>query len=321
MTNLTRRHALGLLAALPAAARAEGAWPDRPMRIVVGYPAGGPTDFPARLLQDPLSQLWSQPIVIENRPGASSVLATEVVAKSAPDGYTLLMGASVHASNPAVYPRLPYDSLRDFTPIVNIYGSPTMILTAADSPWRNPRDMLAAMKAQPGMTYATSGNGSSGQFAGETFAQKFGVELTHVAYRGAAPAFQDVITGRVPITFATLSGALPLARDGKLKAIAVAAPQRVAVLPNVPTLAEFGLDVPDTSPWYGLIGPAGIPQAVALKIAADVQVLLRRPAIAQRILDQGGVLIAEGPDVFAARIRREMAETAEVARRAHIRSE
>ena len=317
-----RRGMLGAAMGVAAApAGAQPGWPDRPVRLIVGYPAGGPTDFPARLLQEPLQQLWGQPLIIENRAGASSVLASEVVAKAPADGYTLLMAASVHASNPAVYPRLPYDTLRDFSPIVCIYNSPTILFVAPDSQWRSAQDLVAQMRRSPGMVYATSGNGSSGHFAAAMFGQAHHVELTHVAYRGATPAFQDVITGRVPMTFATLSGALPLARDGKLRALAVCGPQRVEALPGVPTLGEVGLPIPDTSPWYGFIGPAGMAAALVQRIAADVQGLLRRPDLARRIIDQGGIIMGEGPADFARRIEHEMAETAAVARDAHIRSE
>ena len=319
-----RRGILGataLVAAGKAQAQPQAQWPDRPVRLIVGYPAGGPTDFPARLLQEPLQQAWGQPVVIENRAGASSVLATEFVAKAPADGYTLLMSASVHASNPAVYPRLPYDSIRDFTPIVCIYGSPTVLFVAPDSPWRTPAELVAEMRRNPGMTYATSGNGASGHFAGAMFSLKHHVELTPVAYRGAAPAFQDVMTGRVPMTFGTLSGALALAKDGKLRALAICGPQRSEVLPGVPTLAEFGLEIADTSPWYGFIGPAGMPPAVVERIASTTQAVLRRPDIARRIVEQGGVLLGEGPAEFAQRMRHEMEETAQVARAAGIRSE
>jgi tripartite-type tricarboxylate transporter receptor subunit TctC len=317
-----RRGMLGAAAVVAAApAQGQGAWPDRPVKVIVGFPAGGPTDFPARLLQEPLQRAWGQPLVIENRAGASGILASEVVAKSAPDGCTLLMGASVHASNPAVYPRLPYDTLRDFTPIVGIYNSPTVLFVAPDSPWRTVQELLAEMRRNPGMVYATSGNGTSGHFAAAMFSLQQHVDLTHVAYRGASPAFQDVITGRVPMTFSTLSGALPLARDGKLRALAICGAQRVEVLPAVPTLGEVGLGIPDTSPWYGFIGPAGMPPALVERIAGDVQGILQRPEIARRIIDQGGIIMAEGPAAFAERIRHEMAETAAVARDANIRSE
>lgn len=321
---LTRRGLMaGATLALGAgAAQAQTSWPDRPVRIIVGYPAGGPTDYPARLLQDPLAQLWGQPIVIENRPGASSLLATEFVAKAAPDGATILMAASVHASNPAVYQRLPYDTLRDFAPIVCIYSSPTVLMVAQNAPWRTVQDLVAEMRRTPGMLNATSGNGASGHFAAAMFGLRNNIDITNVAYRGAAPAFQDVMTGRVPMSFGTLSGALTLIKGEKLRVLAICAPQRMEnILPGVPTLDEIGLGIPDTSPWYGFIGPAALPRPIVDRIAADTQGLLRRPEIAQRITEQGGVLLGEGPDKFAERIRREMAETAEVARRANIRNE
>ncbi len=315
------RRSLALLPFLAAPARAQGAWPEKPVRLIVGYTAGGPTDFVARLFQEPLQQVWGQPIVIENRPGASAVLGTEVVARSAPDGYTLLLGTSVHSSNPAIYPKLPYDSIADFIPIALLYGSPTVLFTKADSPLKTARDVVALARKEGTLAYATSGNGSSGHFAGGMFARKARVDLTHIAYRGAAPALQDLVGGRVPISFATLSGALTLARGGAIRAIAVCAPQRVEVLPGVPTLAESDLDIPDTSPWFGFIGPAGLPPAVVQRIAADARTVIRRPDIRARIIDQGGVVLDEGPVEFAARLRREMEESIEVAKAIGIRAE
>lgn len=315
------RRALGALALTPALARAQPAWPDRPVRLIVGFPAGGPTDFAARILQDPLSQLWGQPIVIENRAGASQVIASELVAKSPPDGYTLLLTASTHTSNAVVYARLPYDTLRDFIPIVNVYASPQVLFVGPDSPWKTVDELIAAAKRSPGLASSGSGNGTSGHFAMEMFARKVGIELTYVAYRGAPPALADVVAGRVPMTFSTLAGALALARDGKLRALAIAGPQRVEVLPNVPTLRELGHEIPDTSAWYGLTAPVGTPAAVTQRITNDVLGLLKRPEIIRRITDQGGVVLAEGPAEFEARIRRELADNAVVAREKNIRVE
>jgi tripartite-type tricarboxylate transporter receptor subunit TctC len=305
----------------PGAVRAQGAWPDRPVRLIVGFPAGGPTDFAARILQDPLQQAWGQPLVIENRAGASQVIASELVAKSPPDGYTLLLTASTHTSNHAIYARLPYDTLRDFTPIALVYASPTVLFVGPNQPWRSVKELVAALKANPGMASSTSGNGTSGHFAVEMFMRKAGVELTPVAYRGAAPALADVVGGRIPLTFSTLAGAITLAREGRLRALAIAGPQRVAALPGVPTLEEEGFGIPDTSPWYGITGPAGMPEAIVRRIATDVLALLQRPDFVKRIEDQGGIAVGEGPEVFAARIRREMAENAEIARAANIRVE
>ena len=322
MPESTRRAALALAAGVAAAgrpSRAQGNWPDRPVRLIIGYPAGGPTDFGGRLLQDPLQQLWGQPLVIENRAGASQIIAAELVAKSPADGYTLFLCASTHTSNPALHAKLPYDTLNDFTPIVLLYNSPTVLFTGVDQPYRTVADVLAAAKKPPGLTHASSGVGASGHFAMELFRRRAGVELTNVAYRGAAPALQDVIGGRIPITFSTLSGAIGLVRDGKLRPLAIAGPNRSEVLPGVPTLAELGLGIPDTSPWYGFVGPGRMPDPIVRRIAADVQGLLRRPDIAKRIVDQGGIVEGEGPEEFAARMRREVAENAAVAREAGIR--
>lgn len=320
---ITRR-TLALAAAgmsMAGAARAQGAWPDKPVRIIIGYPAGGPTDFGGRLLQDPLGRLWGQPVVIENRAGASQIIATEAVARSPADGYTIFLAASTHASNAAVYARLPYDTLADFTPIVNLYASPTVLFVGRNSPYRTVAELVAAAKRDPGMAFASSGNGSSGHFALEMFRRKAGIEVTNVAFRGAAPALQEVVAGRVPATFSTLSGAIGLARDGGLRPLAIGGPNRVEVLPDIPTLAEAGLGIPDTSPWYGFIGPKGLPRPIVDRIATDVLGLLRDAAIARRIVDTGGVILAEGPEAFDARIRRELAENAVIAREAGIRVE
>lgn len=303
---------LGVAAA--SAVRAERPWPDKPVRIIIGYPAGGPTDLVGRLLQEPLQRRWGQPVVIENRPGASQIIASEAVARSAPDGYTLLLAASTHVSNVAVQPRLPYDTVADFTPISVLYASPTVLFVSASTPYRTVQDLVAAAKRQPGMAFASSGNGSSGHFALEMFRRKAGIEVTHVAFRGAAPALQEVISGRVPATFSTLSGAIGLVREGGLRAIAVGGPQRAPILPGVPTLTEAGLEIPDTSPWYGFIGPKGLPQAVVERVAQDSLALMRDGTMMERIRDTGGIVIAEGPSDFAARITREIAENREMAR-------
>lgn len=320
---ITRRSLALATAGLSAAgtARAHGQWPERPVRLIIGFPAGGPTDFGGRLLQDPLGRRWGQPLVIENRAGASQVIASEAVARSAPDGYTLFLAASTHTSNAAVYARLPYDTLNDFTPIVNLYASPTVLFVGRNSPIRTAQDLVAAAKREPGMTFATSGNGTSGHFATEIFRRKVGIEVTVVAFRGAAPALQEVVAGRVAATFSTLAGAIGLAREGALRPLAIAGPQRVETLPDLPTLDELGMGIPDTSPWYGFIAPKGLPRPIVDRVSTDVIALLREPAIARRIVDVGGIVLAEGPEAFDRRIRSEIAENAVVAREAGIRVE
>ncbi|CAH0287448.1 tripartite tricarboxylate transporter substrate binding protein [Roseomonas sp. CECT 9278] len=320
---ITRRSLALTSAGLVAAshARAQAPWPEKPVRLIIGYPAGGPTDFGGRLLQDPLGRLWGQPLVIENRAGASQIIASEAVARSPADGYTLFLAASTHASNAAVYARLPYDTLADFTPIVNLYASPTVLFVGRGSPIRTAQELVAAAKRDPGMSFGTSGNGSSGHFATEMFRRKVGIEPTIVAFRGAAPALQEVVAGRVAATFSTLSGAIGLAREGQLRALAIGGPNRAEVLPGVPTLDELGMGIPDTSPWYGFVGPKGLARPIVDRVARDVIGLLRDTTIGRRIVDSGGVILAEGPEVFDARIRRELAENAVIAREAGIRVE
>jgi tripartite-type tricarboxylate transporter receptor subunit TctC len=204
---------------------------------------------------------------------------------------------------------------------VVIYSSPTVLFTGADQPYRTVQDVIEAARRQPGLAAATSGVATSGHFATEMFMRAAKVELTHVPYRGANPAMQDVIGGRVPITFSTLSGAIGLARDGKLRPIAIAAPRRARAFPDVPTMAEQGVALRDTSPWYSFAGPGGMPDALVARIATDVQALLRRPDIASRIEESGGVVEGEGPAAFRARIPREIQVNAEVARIANIHIE
>ena len=321
-------HRRGLLAASALAATglarpglAQGQWPDRPIRLIVGFPAGGPTDFAARLLQEPLQQLWGQPIVIENRAGATQNSAAELVARAAPDGYTLFLSTSAHTTNPAVFTRLSWDPIRDFTPIVIIYSAPTVLFTGRNQPFRTVRDVVEAAKKNPGMAASTSGIATSGHFATEDFMRVAGIELTVVPYRGAPPALQDVVGGRIPITFSTLSGAIGLARDGNLRPIAVAAPRRTPVFPDVPTMEEAGFPIRDTSPWYSFMGPAGLPEAIVQRINTDTQALLRRPDVIKRIEDSGGFVVGEGPAEFRARIPREIAVNTEIARAANIKVE
>ena len=204
---------------------------------------------------------------------------------------------------------------------MNIYASPTVLFTGPRSPFRNVQDLVDTARREPGMAFSSSGNGSSGHFAMEMFRKRTGLDLVHVAYRGGPPALQDVIGGRVPATFSTLSGAIALAREGRLRALAVGTPQRSEALPGVPTLDEAGYGIPDTSPWYGIIAPRGVPQDIVRQVARDVQAVLRDEVIAQRVREQGGIILAEGPAEFDARIRTELAENVVVAREAGIRVE
>jgi tripartite-type tricarboxylate transporter receptor subunit TctC len=297
------------------------AWPSRPVRILVGFAAGGPTDLIARLMAPELQLLWGQPVIIENRPGANAIIATEAAARAAPDGHTLFFAAGNHTTNPAVYARLPYDTARDLAPVAVAALAPTVLLVNQATPYRNVADLVAAAKARPGViSYATSGTGGVGHFAGEMFKQAAGVDLPHVAYRGTAPALQDLVAGIVPISFATLSTALPLIRDNRLRPIAVATANRLPMLPEVPSFAEAGYPgFEATSVWYGLMAPAGLPPELIRRMADDVAAVLRKPELREKFEAQACIPGDEGPAAFSHRIRRELPLWADLARAASIK--
>jgi tripartite-type tricarboxylate transporter receptor subunit TctC len=295
-TRLPRRLLLGagLAIAAPGIGRAQ-AWPSRPIRVLVGFSAGGPTDLIARMVAPDLQALWGQPIVIENRPGANAIIATEAAARAEADGHTLFFGAGNHTTNPAVYSKLPYETERAFAPIAVAALAPTVLLVHP-------------------------GTGGIGHFAGEMFKQAASVDLTHVSYRGTAPALQDLLAGVVPTSFATLSTALPLIRDGRLRTIATATESRLPMLPEVPTFAEGGYQgFEATSVWYGLMAPAGVPSPLIQRIAADMAKVLASPALREKMQFQACIPGDEGPDDFAVRIKRELPLWAGIARKASIK--
>lgn len=313
---ILRRRAL--LAALPAAAAPSVAraqqrqWPDRPVRLFVGFPPGGPTDLVARLVAPPLAAAWGQPVVIENRAGANATLAADTVAKSPPDGHTLMFTANNIVMNPALYPRLPYDPGRDFAPVAMVASSPNVLWAGPNQPFRTVADLVAAARARPGeLAYASTGNGGNGHFGGETLKRALGIDLTHVPYRGTAPALQDVLAGRVPLFMQTLVGAVGAYRAGQIRPLVAFGPRRVPELPDIPTLAELGHDVPDSGVWYGVLAPAGTPAPI----------VTRDPSFRERLATQATVPDYLGPGAFAARIREELPRWAEVARAAGMRAD
>ncbi len=317
---LHRRAALALLAA-PALARAQS-WPDRPIRLLVGFPPGGPTDFIARLVAAGLGAALGQNVVVENRAGANAVVATEAVAHALADGHTLLCAANNHVMNPAVYPRLPYDPIADFAAVGIIATSPSVFYAGAQQPFRSVADVVAVAKARPGqLGYATTGNGGNGHFGGETFRRAADIQITHVPYRGAAPAIQDVVAGLVPLTFGTLVGTIGAYRAGQLRPLAVFGPARAPELPDTPTFAELGLELPDSGVWYGMLAPAAVPADRVQRIAAALEALLRQPEVRQRLATQASIAAFEGPAEFAARLRAELPVWTAVAREAGMKPE
>jgi tripartite-type tricarboxylate transporter receptor subunit TctC len=319
--RLTRR-GLAALALTPGLARAQGAWPDRPVRLFVGFPPGGPTDFIARAVAPGLQAAWGQPVVIENRGGANATIATEAVARSAPDGHTLMLAANNHVMNPPLYTRLPYDPVADFTPVHSIAVSPNVIWCGTQQPWRSLAELVAAAKARPGgISFATTGIGGNGHYGGELVQRALGISLTHVPYRGTAPAMQDVVAGLVPVTVGTLVGTIGGYRNGQIRPLAVLSPQRAPELPDVPTMAELGHQLVDTGVWYGLLAPAGTPAPIVRRMAADTAALLRMRELQERLASQASVVLALGPEEFATRIRDDLRAWAEVARAADMKAE
>ncbi|HEY6822081.1 MAG TPA: tripartite tricarboxylate transporter substrate binding protein [Burkholderiales bacterium] len=289
-------------------AAAQG-YPSKPIRFMVGVPPGGPTDTVARSITPALSEAFGQPIVVENKPGASAVLATDVVAKAAPDGYTLGFIYITHTTNPILIAKLPYDTLKDFAAVAQV-GSQQMLLLANPSfPSSSVQELIALAKASPGkLDYGASDPGSAPHLAGELFKLMSGTSITPVPYKGTAPALTDLLAGQIPIMFVSNISGLPHVRSGKLKALAVTGSRRLSLTPEVPTVAESGLPGYEITSWYGIVAPARTPREVIARLNAEVNRVMREPKMKSRMLAQGLELPETTPEQFDAHIRSEIAK-------------
>ena len=307
MTSLThhlRRDALKALAlacislcTLAPAAMAQGAFPNKPITLVVTYPPGGGADAMARLIAPKMGEALGQAVIIENKPGASGQIGASAVAKAASDGYTLMLDASSFSANPALYPKLPYDSLKAFKPIGVLALFPNVVLVNANFPAKNIAELTAAArKTKDAVSYASSGNGSAQHLAGALFESVAKVDMVHVPYKGGGPALNDVIGGQVPLFFGNLASTLQHVQSGKLKALAVTSAKRSPILPEVPTLAEAGLKGAEIYEWNAVFAPANTPEPVVAKLAAAFQQALESPEVKARVAQLGGDIQKGSPD-------------------------
>jgi tripartite-type tricarboxylate transporter receptor subunit TctC len=311
------------LALLAADAAAADAYPSKPIRFVVAFPPGGGTDLVARTIAPRLAERVGQQVVVDNRPGAGGNLGTEIVAKSAPDGYTMLMGSvGPLAINASLFARMPFDPLKDLAPVTLAASTPNILVVHPSLPATTVQDLIALAKARPGaINFASSGQGTPAQLAGELFNSMAGVKMVHVPYKGAAPALADLLGGQVQVMFSTMPPALPHVAAGRLRALAVASLQRSPAAPELPTLNEAALPGFEATTWHGVIVPAGTPGAVVAKLHRDIVAVLRMPDVAERLSSQGAEAIGSTPQEFASYVKTETAKWAKVVRESGAKAE
>jgi len=322
--NITRRNLNKTLASLSIAmasgSYAQSTFPNRPVRIVLPFAPGGAGDVVARLLSEKLGTIWGQNVVIDNKPGASGIVATQIVQQAPPDGYTVTLASFQHAVNPAMFVKLPYDTLKDFTPICQVANTQLILVSHPGLPVKNMRELIAYAKQNPGkLNYASAGNGTSTQLASALLSFMSGIEMVQIPYKGSGPALMGMISNEANLGFDGLITALPLIRDGKLRALGMAGGKRSPQLPDVPTIAESGVPGFDTSSWLGVVGPANLPADIVNKWQRDLATALNMPAVQESLLSRGVEPVGSTPVEFNKFIQNEMAKWADVIRRANIK--
>ena len=297
-----------------AAFAAHAQYPNKPIKMVVPFPAGGTTDILARAVAADLQKVFGQPVIVENKAGAGGNIGSDSVAKSPPDGYTLLMGTvGTHAINVALYPKMPYDAVKDFVPISLVAGVPNVLVAAPGFPVNSVKDLIDMAKKSPDKTtFASSGNGTSIHLSGELFKQLAGVQMTHVPYKGSSAALPDVMSGQVNVMFDNAPSVMPQIKGGKLKAIAVTSSTRSPALPGVPTIAEAGLPGFEATSWFGVLAPAGTPKDIVDKLSQTIARAVQSAEFKERLAAQGAEGVGNTSEQFAAHIKTEIEKWAKV---------
>lgn len=312
--------ALGGAAALASwPARGDSTYPNRPLRLVVPYPAGGGTDTIARLIGQPLSQAWKQPVVVDNKPGASGILGNDIVAKAAPDGYTLLLAITAMIQSPSLYRKMPYSVERDFLPVSLLARSSDLFVVPNRVPARTLAEFIALAKASPGkLSYGSYGNGTSSHLHGEQFKIRAGIDIIHIPYKGAAPLVSDILGGQVDSAFVDVTSANSYLNSGKFRVLGITGTQRHAALPAVPTFAEAGLSGFEPNGWFGIFLPAGTPRPIAERLSGEIARIMKQPEVSQRLTAMGLQPVASSPAELATVVSNDTPKWAEIVRTARI---
>ena len=297
-------------------------YPAKTVRFIIPFPPGGPTDILGRLASQRLTEAWGVQVVADNRAGAGGNIGADMCAKSAPDGYTMCMLTVAQSISPAIYPKLGFDPLKDFSPVTLMAILPSLLMVHPSLPVKNVRELVALAKAKPGiLTYASTGNGTSPHMLMEMFKWMAGADLVHVPYKGASPAMIDQISGQIDVAFSTAIAALPFVQQGKVRAIAISTKDRFPPLPDLPTVEQGGVRGFDGSSWQGVVMPANTPRDIVVKAHAELAKMLKSPDLKEKILQQGGLASGNSPEEFLAFMRSETDKWAKVAKAAKVRFE
>jgi len=310
------------LAVIAGHASAQTAYPSKSIRILVPFPAGGSTDFVARGIGQKITEAWGQQVVLDNRAGAAGIVATEIVAKAAPDGYTLLMNSVSHAANASMYSKLPYDTLRDFAPIILFADVPIILVVRSQFSANSVADLISLARAKPGqLNFAAGGVGASSHLAGELFRSMARIQWQTVQYKGGAPTLVDLLGGQVDLTFSPIASSIQHVKAGRLKALGVTSSKRVPLLPDLPTIAESGVPGYAASAWYGVVAPARVPRDIIQKLNREINALLKNAEFREGMLARGAVPMGGSSEEFAAFMRQEVSKYAALVKESGIKIE